>query len=41
MPVVDDRDGSRRIIGVLHERDVMLAYNQELVRLHRDESASF
>ena len=41
MPVVDDRDGGRRIIGVLHERDVMLAYNQELVRLHRDESASF
>lgn len=41
MPVVDDRADGRHIIGVLHERDVMLAYNRELVRLHRDESASF
>lgn len=41
MPVVDDRENGRHIIGVLHERDVMLAYNQELVRLHRDEGASF
>lgn len=40
IPVVDDRD-NRRMIGVVHERDVMLAYNQALVRLHRDESASF
>lgn len=40
IPVVADRAG-RRIIGVVHERDVMLAYNQALVRLHRSESASF
>ena len=40
IPVVADRE-SRRIVGVVHERDVMLAYNKALVRLHRDESASF
>lgn len=38
--VVDVLDG-RRIKGVVHERDVMLAYNSALVRLHREESASF
>lgn len=32
---------NRRMIGVVHERDIMLAYNEALVRLHRDESASF
>ena len=40
IPVVDNRD-ARHMIGVVHERDVMLAYSQALVRLHRDESASF
>ncbi len=40
IPVVETR-ASRRIVGVVHERDVMLAYNQALVRLHREESASF
>ena len=40
IPVVENRL-TRRIIGVVHERDVMLAYNRALVRLHRDESAAF
>ncbi len=40
IPVVYDRAG-RRMVGVVHERDVMLAYNRALVRLHRDESAAF
>lgn len=40
IPVVRDRE-AREIIGVVHERDVLLAYNQALVRLHRAESASF
>lgn len=40
VPVVADLE-SRCMIGVVHERDVMLAYNRALVRLHRDESASF
>jgi len=40
IPVVDSRE-ERHMIGVVHERDVMLAYNEALVRLHREESASF
>ncbi len=38
IPVVDNaRDG--KLIGLIHERDVMLAYNRELVRLRREESS--
>ncbi len=40
IPVVRNRE-NREIIGVVHERDVMLAYNQALVRLHREEGAAF
>jgi len=40
IPVVDNRR-DRRLVGFVHEKDVMLAYNQALVRLHRDEGAAF
>ena len=40
IPVVNSRY-SRRLVGFVHEKDVMLAYNKALVRLHRDEGAAF
>lgn len=40
IPVVNSRY-SRKLVGFVHEKDVMLAYNQALVRLHRNESAAF
>jgi CIC family chloride channel protein len=32
---------NRKILGVIHERDIMLAYNRALVKVHQDESAAF
>lgn len=40
IPVVNTRY-SRKLVGFVHEKDVMLAYNQALVRLHRDEGSAF
>ncbi len=40
IPVVNSRC-ARKLVGFVHEKDVMLAYNQALVRLHRDEGAAF
>ena len=40
IPVVNNRH-DRHLVGFVHEKDVMLAYNQALVRLHRDEGAAF
>ncbi len=40
IPVVDNRR-DRRLVGFVHEKDVMLAYTQALVRLHREEGAAF
>jgi CIC family chloride channel protein len=40
IPVVRSRY-SRKLVGFVHEKDLMLAYNQALVRLHRDEGAAF
>jgi CIC family chloride channel protein len=40
IPVVNSRYG-RKLVGFVHEKDVMLAYNKALVRLHRDEGAAF
>jgi chloride channel protein, CIC family len=40
VPVVDNRY-SRRLVGFVHEKDVMLAYTKALVRLHKDEGAAF
>lgn len=38
--VVDSRS-SRKLVGFVHERDVMFAYNRELVRVHREEGAAY
>ena len=40
IPVVNNRR-DRHLIGFVHEKDVMLAYNKALVRLHREEGAAF
>jgi chloride channel protein, CIC family len=40
IPVVNSRY-SRKLVGFVHEKDVMLAYNKALVRLHKDEGAAF
>jgi CIC family chloride channel protein len=40
IPIVDNHE-NRKILGVIHERDIMLAYNEALVKVHRDESAAF
>lgn len=40
IPVIDSA-GSRRLVGFVHERDVMLAYNKALVQLHRDAGAAY
>jgi chloride channel protein, CIC family len=40
IPVVNNRK-DRQLVGFVHEKDVMLAYNKALVRLHRDEGAAF
>ena len=34
--VIDDAD-SRRMVGLVHQVDVMLAYNRALLRMHREE----
>lgn len=38
--VVDGR-ASKKLVGFVHERDVMFAYNRELVRVHREEGAAY
>jgi hypothetical protein len=38
--VVDSLE-NKKILGVIHERDIMLAYNRALVKVHQDESAAF
>jgi len=40
IPVVNSRY-ARRLVGFVHEKDVMLAYAQALVRLHREQGAAF
>lgn len=40
IPVVDNRR-DRRLVGFVHEKDVMLAYSRALVRLHREQGAAF
>ena len=40
IPVVNSRY-SRKLVGFVHEKDVMLAYNRALVRLHREEGAAY
>ena len=40
IPVVNSRY-SRKLVGFVHEKDVMLAYNKALVRLHKDQGAAF
>ncbi|MFN4089062.1 MAG: chloride channel protein [Alphaproteobacteria bacterium] len=40
IPVVDST-ASRRLVGFVHERDIMLAYNKALVQLHREEGAAY
>ena len=36
LPVVETRHG-RRLVGCLHERDVMRAYNHALIKLRAEE----
>ncbi|MFZ9014656.1 MAG: CBS domain-containing protein, partial [Alphaproteobacteria bacterium] len=38
---VVDSSENKKILGVIHERDIMLAYNRALVKVHQDESAAF
>ncbi len=40
IPVVNSRY-SKKLIGFVHEKDVMLAYNQALVRFHREHGSAF
>jgi len=40
IPVVTNRR-ERRLVGFVHEKDVMLAYNQALARLHREQGSAF
>ena len=36
LPVIDDGE-SRKLVGVVRRRDAMMAYNQALLRLRREE----
>ena len=36
IPVVEDHD-SMRLVGVLHERDTMLAYHRALIQARKEE----
>ena len=38
--VVDNYD-SRRLTGFVHERDVIAAYNEALVKMHRERGAAY
>lgn len=40
IPVVDNRQ-NRRLVGFVHEKDVVLAYNIALVRHHREQGSAF
>lgn len=40
IPVVNSRY-SKKLVGFVHEKDVMLAYNQALVRFHREHGSAF
>jgi len=40
IPVVESRE-SRRLVGFVHERDVMQAYNRALVAMHRADGSAY